>query len=488
MDWLGLILSYVMVFAFLGLSTVLKTRFSLSEYLTRKIVHIGVSNWWFIAVFLMDDTLLASFGPITFIFLNYLSHRFEIFKGMETKEKSNLGTIYFPISLLILVLLSYSGIIPKAAAGIGILVMGYADGMAAIVGRKIGKNWFGFASRKSLEGSLTFFLVAFAVSFAYLLMDPSVLTGFNSALLYALLIGLTGMIIEMVTPFGLDNLSVPLMTAIVVHTLVLNDYRLVLAVLVNFVIATAAFKREAISKSGFVAGFVVGSIIFVSSLVAYSMLMTFFVSSSVMSRIGKARKRVAMSVSEKGQKRDYVQVLANSVVGVVTSVLYGLTGSNVFLVATAICFATANADTWASEIGNLSPRNPVSIITFRRVRRGFSGGITLLGTLASLLGSLTIAGVLYAFASPALGDQMLNAILLVSIAGFFGGIVDSLLGATVQVKYVSRRGEMFEKEPKHLGNENYERRGWKVINNDMVNVISSAVAVHLFAVLYLFIR
>ena len=488
LSWLGLVLSYVVVFGLLGLSTILKTRFKLSEYLTRKIVHIGVSNWWFIAVLMMEDTLLASFGPITFIILNYLSYRFEIFKGMETKEKSNLGTVYFPISLLLLVLLSYSGIIPKAAAGIGILVMGYADGMAAIVGKKFGRYWFDFSPNKSLEGSLTFAVIAFGVSFVYPLVDPSIQVSFLSALLFAFLIGLSGMLIEIVTPVGLDNLSVPILTAFAVHTLALGDYRLVLAILVNFIIAAAAFRKKAVSSSGFVAGITVGTVIFLSSLVAYFMLMAFFITSSVMSKIGKSKKRAAMSVAEKGHRRDYLQVLANSIVGVITALLFALTGNSLFLIATAICFATANADTWASEVGNLSSKNPVSIMSFKRIRRGLSGGVTLLGTAASLLGSMVIATVFLVVSRDLFADNALSVFFLVTLAGFFGGVLDSLLGATIQVKYVSSQGEVFEKEPKYLDSQNYQRKGWSIISNDMVNLITSAIAVPFFSVLYLLIR
>ena len=54
-----------------------------------------------------------------------------------------------------------------------------------------------------------------------------------------------------------------------------------------------------------------------------------------------------------------------------------------FEAAFAGAIAAASADTWATEIGTLSPANPVSIATLRPVQTGMSGGVSILGIAAS---------------------------------------------------------------------------------------------------------
>ena len=96
--------------------------------------------------------------------------------------------------------------------------------------------------------------------------------------------------------------------------------------------------------------------------------------------------------------------------------------------------AGITADKFNSEIGVLSRDKPRMIFTMKKVKKGTSGGVSLLGTFAGLIGalivallSLVIAPRLFLFRSAyPFGDE--RAILAITIAGFAGGIVDSMLG------------------------------------------------------------
>lgn len=212
----GLILSFVLILLIIFVSELLVKLFKLPKEESRKFVHIGVSHWWLLAMFSFDSWKWAIIAPIAFIFLNLFSWYTGLFSSMERKNRSvsDLGTVYFPISLLALVLLTWhdnpflSGITPLAGA-LGILAMGYGDGFAALIGTRYGKNRFTvLGSVKSLEGSAAMFAAALIPLFLliYLGANLSWLSALGSAAALAAL----ATIIEAITPQGLDNLTVPL--------------------------------------------------------------------------------------------------------------------------------------------------------------------------------------------------------------------------------------------------------------------------------------
>jgi phytol kinase len=203
----------------LGIATFLQSKNILKEEGARKFIHIGVSNWWILAMIFFEGENAIWFAiipPATFIVLNYLSYRLNILKAMERNGKGSLGTVYFPISLLILVIFTY-GILGKEYAyigGIGILIMGYGDGLAAVIGTKYGKHKL--KNGKSLEGSLTMFIASLVVSL--------VLLGISSVpnvIIYSLAIASISTIIEYFTTRGLDNLTVPLGASLFYYLLTL---------------------------------------------------------------------------------------------------------------------------------------------------------------------------------------------------------------------------------------------------------------------------
>lgn len=209
---LGLIVSYVFIFAMVGLSTILQNKKLLSVEGARKLIHIGVSNWWIIAMLTFDNVVFAIIPPITFIILNYANYRLKLVKAMDNEKRSDLGTVYFPISLLILAILSWGvapfNIEPLGYFGaFGILVMGYGDGFAAVIGEKFGKTKLLF--NKSFEGSSAMFVASFIVVATLLLVHG----GHPLWWLTAFVVALIATVVELVSPLSLDNLTVPLVAS-----------------------------------------------------------------------------------------------------------------------------------------------------------------------------------------------------------------------------------------------------------------------------------
>jgi uncharacterized protein (TIGR00297 family) len=142
-------------------------------------------------------------------------------------------------------------------------------------------------------------------------------------------------------------------------------------------------------------------------------------------------------------------------------------------------FACCNGDTWASELGILSKTDPVLITTLKKVPRGTNGGISLWGLFVSFMGGIFV-GIFYYISTIIFVDAetLQNSsvqypiIFLGGIAGLFGSILDSFLGATLQFSGQSSEGFIVENPSEAVrkisGN-------FKLLNNHSVNLVSCAI-------------
>lgn len=205
----GIIISFLFTFSIIGISTIMTKQGVLSRENSRKFVHIGVSNWWIIAMIFFDNPIYAAIPPGCFVFLNYIAYRKSIFKVMEgERNKKDLGTVYFAVSLLILTLVTFSSGSHPYIGGLGVLIMGYGDGFAAVFGTKYTKYSFKiWNNTKTLSGTCAMFVFSFLAAFVILkIYNPA------SALPISVILAFAATIIEMFSPLGIDNLSVPLLT------------------------------------------------------------------------------------------------------------------------------------------------------------------------------------------------------------------------------------------------------------------------------------
>lgn len=270
-----------------------------------------------------------------------------------------------------------------------------------------------------------------------------------------------------------------------------NPLQLILGILLAAVVAIAAYRLKTLSRGGALGAFVLGVVVFgFGGLPWASVLLVFFITSSGLSGLMKHRKKKIEEQFAKGSRRDAWQVAANGgVAGLAAALGVFFPGSIFPWVAFAAAFTAANADTWATELGVLSKRWPRSIRNFQPVLPGTSGGISLAGTLAAAAGAALIAftaWLVWPVAETSSADRSLLT-LIIAAAGLLGSIVDSLLGATVQGIYLCPVCDKeTEKHPLHTcGNRTNLARGWKWLNNDMVNLActGSAALITLFFVI-----
>lgn len=252
--------------------------------------------------------------------------------------------------------------------------------------------------------------------------------------------------------------------------------QILLGFLLAFSLSWTAWKFHALTKQGMWAATVVGGLIFVAGHIPWSLLiLAFFISSNLLSLIPTDPRSVSPSRGDKTNLRDWSQVLANGGWGLIlaTITLLNPQWSWPFM-AYAGGVAAITSDTWATEIGRHSRQKPQLITTGQIVEPGASGGVTLLGTLASLAGSVFIAAIV-GFVSP--NSYLWEDLLFLVLAGFIGSLFDSFLGASVQAIYrCPKCGTETEQHPLHFcQTPTVHHRGWTWLSNDGVNFLSSLV-------------
>jgi uncharacterized protein (TIGR00297 family) len=243
------------------------------------------------------------------------------------------------------------------------------------------------------------------------------------------------------------------------------------------IVAYGAYRAHSLSTSGAIAAIVVGTIIFgIGGWQWAVLLLIFFMTSSGLSRAFKGRKADLSEKFSKGHQRDAGQVFGNGGVAPFFAALHAFYPESILpWIGFAASLAAVNADTWATELGVLNPTAPRMITDLRkRVEKGTSGGISLFGTFASLLGSVAIS-LPAVWLSPT-GMLDANSFLLMTSAGLAGSLFDSLLGGTAQAMYFCPTDQKeTEKHPLHTcGTETIQIRGWQWLDNDWVNFACGA--------------
>jgi uncharacterized protein (TIGR00297 family) len=260
--------------------------------------------------------------------------------------------------------------------------------------------------------------------------------------------------------------------------------KILIGIILSGIIAALAYRRGSLDASGALGAMLVGTLIFGFGGWVWGLtLITFFVSSSALSHYRETAKQELSEKFAKGHRRDLAQTLANGGAGALLAIAYAVWGEPVIFAAFLGATATVNADTWATELGVLNPTPPRLITNGRVVQVGTSGGISRLGMAAATAGALviglaaTVFGLIAQLTQDAEEPSRYVYVWVVPIAlagGLAGSTLDSLLGASVQAIYSCPKcARVTEKTIHGCGTPTVHQRGWRWLNNDMVNFLSS---------------
>jgi uncharacterized protein (TIGR00297 family) len=201
----------------------------------------------------------------------------------------------------------------------------------------------------------------------------------------------------------------------------------VIAVIVASTFGYFAYRFRTADLTGLFSIALVGIILIVFAEASWMLIMlAFFILGSVATKYKYAYKKRLGIEQGQGGARGYRNVFANGIAASAAAVLYGVFVRPEFIVIYVGCVATAAADTLASEIG-VTGGTPYLITTFRKVRVGTNGGVTLTGEIVALAGGFAVClvALLLNVITPAMA-------VACTAAGFIGTNIDSLVGATLE--------------------------------------------------------
>lgn len=185
--------------------------------IVRKIVHIGTGNVILLAWWLDIPASIGITASILASSVTLLSYQFPILPGINSVGRRSFGTFFYSVSIGVLVAWFWHLQQPQYAA-LGILIMAWGDGLAALIGQRFGKHKYKvFGSQKSLEGSLTMTIVSYIVSVLILL---GVEGNLWQTWVVSLVVALVATGLETFSLLGIDNLTVPLGSAALAFMLI----------------------------------------------------------------------------------------------------------------------------------------------------------------------------------------------------------------------------------------------------------------------------
>lgn len=233
-----------------------------------------------------------------------------------------------------------------------------------------------------------------------------------------------------------------------------------LNVLIPSIMAFYAFYTKKITSTGVLLVWILAIIIYTfGSNIAFLALASVFILTILSDKIKKTAK---------DKTRDVKQMISNVLTAGLCIVLYHLSNNNnIFYIMYYAVIASSLSDTLASSVGTLSKKKPINIFTLKKVETGESGGVSVLGLLASLVGGIIIGGIYL------ISDFNIYNFILISLMGLIGSIFDSIIGILFESKYECLVCNKTIEQKFHCNKQTKLISGYPSIDNNMVNLLNN---------------
>ena len=193
-------------------------------------------------------------------------------------------------------------------------------------------------------------------------------------------------------------------------------YEAIFVLIVLLIFSAISFQRRLLDRDGTIIANIMGLAIYLlGGISSFLTVLLFFTVAELATKVGRS------TIGSEHERRTIGNIMGNGAPALIALAL----GSNIAFYG---AIAAALSDTLSSEIGLLSKRKPRLITNFKEVEPGTDGGVTVLGFLAGLIGAFFIAAI------SAFIYKNIPIVLIITVSGFIGCIVDSILGATFEIK------------------------------------------------------
>jgi uncharacterized protein (TIGR00297 family) len=440
----------IIFFATLLLEYLIKGK-TIPAFTGRKSLHIIAVFCCAVSVFFAHSRqwhLYIFFGAALLLFAMI---RLKIFFS----NTDSYGIAFFPLAFAILLSFPF---LNRNQIFFTMLTLAFSDAAAGITGYFFAKEKIIFYREpKSWLGCMAFFgstLLLYLIVFG-----PN-----NSWLALAVPAALVPALAELFSVNGSDNLTTPLITGIWVYllqTVHVENENILLIIPALLLLALAAKQKKILDKTGAAAALLTGLVLCWNGTINYLVAMAFFLlAGGLVSRLNKP------TLEKNG--RTAVQVFANGLVAIIALLVFAVSKNSFFELAYFASIAVSLCDTVSSEAGKYFKGKTVDILGFRKTPIGISGGISVAGSLASLLAAIVyMVLIFFIYRLPCL------QVLLIGIAGFAGMLIDSMLGSGLQALY-EKDGQLTESAEGNLV------KGKKWCTNDLVNLASNGITMILF--------
>lgn len=502
------------------------------QFFLRKTLHIVVIFVAALASMFLDSVWLPILSWFASMLLWIAIKRGwfeEVVVGKQTRKP--WGMVYFSVIYALLTSLpfvvSYGDVrylqLLRWMNGWSFCILAFADGLAGIFGRiytqslaltEKSSRWLLplETEKKSWLGFLVFWLVTILVSVVFISNTKEFVLGVNNFVSWNLLLpqivtlSCFVAMIELVSNKGSDNLFVVLAVWLFAGAMglglmgsshvvfLVGDHFLLFFVLISAVTGHLLCRLGWLNHSGAVMAWILAFCVVVMALWSIWPLVVFLGLAKI---AGMLRKRSGSTVhgdEKEGKPRDRWQVLANGGLYMIfaivaymallkTNVLLGISvdddfGERCYFLA-LVSLSVSSADTLSSEVGQWLGGMPRSIVSFKSIPKGVSGGVTLAGFFGAMVGALSVGIFVFVYQFEKghllLGMTSLCAFGWVVCLGIIGSVVDSLLGDLLQAKYRLPNGEITDTRAKN--SKEKPIRGFAFITNDGVNFLTGLLLV-----------
>ena len=441
---------------------------------TRKVVHVLVGFEWIILYHFFGAGIHSFLLCLVFLILLIIEYKIKLLPMMSSDGENSPGTVYYAAAMTavsFVCIFCKDLIIPF---GIAVMATSLGDGLAGIVGQALKRNNPTVWRNKTLFGSIAGLLATLCVTLLF-----SHIFELRLHWLLCLSIALFATELEVLTPRGLDNISVTLgsflYSAFLIYHSAPTEY--ILPILFTPIILAFVIRRRALTPSGILAALLLDALASIAfGNLGFLILVLYFVGSILSDKYKNSRK-CKEKITNNDKTRTVLQVLANGAVPLVFSIVYLFKPDTVYFLAFAASLSEALSDTVASGVGS-SAKRVFDPIRLKEVTPGESGGVSHVGTLSAIISAFALSSLTLLFDRVTPFDMV-----LVSFSAIFGVFLDTFLGSLLQARYKCSVCRDTVEQRSHCNARTTHVRGFKYLDNSAVNFISSAASAILIFIL-----